>query len=109
MNPVVLVGVILLMMFDHAFTHEHTQRASLVWILYIADVNVIVFHVPMSAFDEYLGEYTRTNRLEDCFRVWTMIRKPKLIAKVFSSTFVVVLNDAADGVVPTLGYYDRSN
>jgi len=76
------------MMLDRAHTHDRAQRASPAWIPYFADVNAIVFHVPISAFDERLDEDPRTNRLGDCFRVWTMICKSELIAKVFSSTFV---------------------
>jgi hypothetical protein len=84
-------------MLDRARTHERAQRASPAWIPYLADVNTIVFHVPISAFDERLDEDRHINRLGDCFRVWTMICKSKLIAKVFSSSpFVVVLGDAAD-------------
>jgi hypothetical protein len=89
--------VLYTMMLARAHIHERAQRASPAWIPYLADANAIVFHVPISAFNERLDEDPRTNRLGDCFRVWTMICKSELIAKVSSLPLsFVVLSDATD-------------
>ncbi|KAH9986756.1 G-protein alpha subunit-domain-containing protein [Russula compacta] len=59
---------------------SRTQRAS--WVPYLMDVDAIVFHVPIYAFDRRLEEDPSVNRLQDSVNVWTMICASQLIKKV---------------------------
>ena len=68
------------------------------------DVNAIVFHVSISAFNEQL-DYEPTYRLQNDLIVWSTLCQSKLITKVPSSlstlhphiSLIRVLRGTADG------------
>lgn len=43
------------------------------WVPYFDDATAIIFLAPISAFDQYLEEDPRTNRIDDSLQLWTMI------------------------------------
>ncbi|KAF8150073.1 guanine nucleotide binding protein, alpha subunit [Crassisporium funariophilum] len=47
------------------------QRHS--WVPYFDDANAIIFVAPVSAFDQYLEEDPRTNRIDDSLQLFTQI------------------------------------
>ncbi|KAF4598482.1 Guanine nucleotide-binding protein subunit alpha-12 [Pleurotus pulmonarius] len=57
-----------------------TQRA--VWIPYFTDVTTILFLAPISAFDEWIYEGHRVNRLEDTYMLWKMLCESRLLTHV---------------------------
>jgi len=51
------------------------------WVPYFDDVDAIIFLAPISAFDQYLAEDRRINRLADSFELWTSVVSNKLLQK----------------------------
>ncbi|EKM54839.1 uncharacterized protein PHACADRAFT_258978 [Phanerochaete carnosa HHB-10118-sp] len=61
------------------------------WVPYFEDATAIIFLAPMSAFDQYLEEDPRTNRIDDSLQLFTTICQNKLLAK---AALVLMLNKA---------------
>ncbi|KAI6037566.1 guanine nucleotide binding protein, alpha subunit [Pisolithus marmoratus] len=59
------------------------------WVPYFDDATAIIFLAPLSAFDQYLEEDGRTNRLDDSLQLFTAICSNKLLKK---SHLVLLLN-----------------
>lgn len=57
-----------------------TQRAA--WIPYFTDVTTILFLAPISAFDEWIHEGRRVNRLQDTYMLWQMLCESRLLTHV---------------------------
>jgi len=66
---------------------SRTQRAA--WVPYFDDVTVIIFIVPLSAFNQVLDENTAVNRLLDTFQLWRTICNSKILAGI---TFIIIFN-----------------
>ncbi|KAF8893616.1 G-protein alpha subunit [Infundibulicybe gibba] len=49
------------------------------WVPYFDDATAIIFLAPISAFDQYLEEDPRTNRIEDSLQLFTAICSNKLL------------------------------
>jgi len=62
------------------------QRHS--WVPYFDDANAIIFVSPMSAFDQYLEEDGRTNRIDDSLQLFTQICSNQLLKKVHLVLFL---------------------
>ncbi|TFK49602.1 G-protein alpha subunit [Heliocybe sulcata] len=62
------------------------QRHS--WIPYFDDANAIIFVAPISAFDQYLEEDPRTNRIDDSLQLFTQICSNPLLKKVHLVLFL---------------------
>lgn len=65
------------------------QRPS--WVPYFEDATAVIFLAPMSAFDQYLEEDPRTNRIDDSLQLFTAVCQNKLLAK---AALVLMLNKA---------------
>jgi len=50
---------------------HRSQRAA--WAPFFDDMDAIIFLAPISCFDQVLEEDNRVNRLEDSYKLWTMI------------------------------------
>ncbi|CAL1705989.1 unnamed protein product [Somion occarium] len=61
------------------------------WVPYFEDATAIIFLAPISAFDQYLEEDPRTNRIDDSLQLFTAIISNKLLAK---AALVLMLNKA---------------
>lgn len=61
------------------------------WVPYFEDATAIIFLAPMSAFDQYLEEDPRVNRIDDSFQLFTAICQNKLLSK---AALVLMLNKA---------------
>ncbi|EGO25997.1 hypothetical protein SERLADRAFT_466917 [Serpula lacrymans var. lacrymans S7.9] len=61
------------------------------WVPYFDDATAIIFLAPISAFDQYLEEDTRTNRIDDSLQLFTAICSNKLLK---NSHLVLLLNKA---------------
>lgn len=59
------------------------------WVPYFDDATAIIFLAPISAFDQYLEEDGRTNRLDDSLQLFTAICSNKLLR---NSHLVLLLN-----------------
>ncbi|KAI5118923.1 hypothetical protein M0805_003747 [Coniferiporia weirii] len=71
------------------------------WVPYFDDATAIIFLAPISAFDQYLEEDPRTNRIDDSLQLFTTICSNKLLK---NTHLVLLLNKAliAAGVGATL-------
>lgn len=49
------------------------------WAPYFDDATAIIFMAPVSAFDQYLEEDPRTNRIDDSLQLFTQICSNKLL------------------------------
>ncbi|KAF8589454.1 guanine nucleotide binding protein, alpha subunit [Ramaria rubella] len=58
------------------------------WIPYFDDANAIIFLAPISAFDQYLDEDLRTNRIDDSLQLFTQICSNPLLKKVHMVLFL---------------------
>ncbi|KAI0694499.1 guanine nucleotide binding protein, alpha subunit [Cytidiella melzeri] len=58
---------------------SRTARAA--WLPYFTDAHAVLFLAPISAFDEFLAEDKRVNRLEDSFLLWQAICKSELLKR----------------------------
>ncbi|KAF9063181.1 guanine nucleotide binding protein, alpha subunit [Rhodocollybia butyracea] len=59
------------------------------WVPYFEDATAIIFLAPISAFDQYLDEDPRTNRIDDSLQLFTAICSNKLLKKAH---LVLMLN-----------------
>jgi len=59
------------------------------WIPYFDDATAIIFLAPISAFDQYLDEDPRTNRIDDSLQLFTAICTSELLKKAH---LVLLLN-----------------
>ncbi|KAG8214129.1 guanine nucleotide binding protein, alpha subunit [Butyriboletus roseoflavus] len=59
------------------------------WVPYFDDATAIIFLAPISAFDQYLEEDSRTNRVDDSLQLFTAICSNKLLK---NSHLVLLLN-----------------
>ncbi|KAG8213278.1 guanine nucleotide binding protein, alpha subunit [Butyriboletus roseoflavus] len=62
------------------------QRHS--WVPYFDDANAIIFVSPISAFDQYLEEDPRTNRIDDSLQLFTQICSNQLLKNVHLVLFL---------------------
>ncbi|KAF5391604.1 hypothetical protein D9757_002532 [Collybiopsis confluens] len=62
------------------------QRHS--WVPYFDDANAIIFVAPVSAFDQYLEEDPRTNRIDDSLQLFTQICSSPLLKNVHLVLFL---------------------
>ncbi|KAF8710142.1 hypothetical protein AX14_010823 [Amanita brunnescens Koide BX004] len=62
------------------------QRHS--WVPYFDDANAIIFVAPVSAFDQYLEEDPRTNRIDDSLQLFTQICSNRLLKSVHLVLFL---------------------
>jgi len=51
------------------------------WVPYFDDARAIIFLAPISAFDQYLDEDPRTNRIDDSLQLFSQICTNKLLRK----------------------------
>ncbi|CAL1716309.1 unnamed protein product [Somion occarium] len=58
------------------------------WIPYFDDANAIIFLAPVSAYDQYLDEDPRTNRIDDSLQLFTDICSNQLLKKVHLVLFL---------------------
>jgi len=59
------------------------------WVPYFDDATAIIFLAPISAFDQYLEEDPRTNRIDDSLQLFTAICSNKLLK---NTHLVLMLN-----------------
>ncbi|KAH9915030.1 G-protein alpha subunit [Epithele typhae] len=59
------------------------------WVPFFDDATAIIFLAPISAFDQYLEEDPRTNRIDDSLQLFTAICANKLLS---SAALVLMLN-----------------
>ncbi|KIJ66946.1 hypothetical protein HYDPIDRAFT_128433 [Hydnomerulius pinastri MD-312] len=90
------------------------QRHS--WVPYFDDANAIIFVSPISAFDQYLEEDPRTNRIDDSLQLFTQICSNQLLKKVHLVLFLNktdILRKKLERGLPVskyiLSYGDRPN
>jgi len=62
------------------------QRHS--WVPFFDDANAIIFMAPVSAFDQYLEEDPRTNRIDDSLQLFTQICSNVLLRSVHLVLFL---------------------
>lgn len=62
------------------------------WVPYFDDATAIIFLAPISAFDQYLEEDPRTNRIDDSLQLFTVICSNKLL----KNTHLVLLLNKTD-------------
>ncbi|EDQ98792.1 Galpha13 [Laccaria bicolor S238N-H82] len=62
------------------------QRHS--WVPYFDDANTIIFVAPVSAFDQYLEEDPRTNKIDDSLQLFTQICSNALLKNVHLVLFL---------------------
>ncbi|KAL0579305.1 hypothetical protein V5O48_002703 [Marasmius crinis-equi] len=58
------------------------------WVPYFDDANAIIFVAPVSAFDQYLEEDPRTNRIDDSLQLFTQICSNPLLKNVHLVLFL---------------------
>ncbi|KAI0031203.1 guanine nucleotide-binding protein [Vararia minispora EC-137] len=58
------------------------------WVPYFDDANAIIFVAPISAFDQYLEEDPRTNRIDDSLQLFTAICSNQLLKNVHLVLFL---------------------
>jgi guanine nucleotide-binding protein subunit alpha len=71
------------------------------WVPYFEEANAIIFVAPISAFDQYLDEDPRTNRIDDSLQLFTTICSNELLKNLHLVLFLnkkdVLQNKLADG------------
>ncbi|KAI0300843.1 G-protein alpha subunit [Russula brevipes] len=72
------------------------------WVPYFDEANAIIFVAPISAFDQYLDEDPRTNRIDDSLQLFTAICSNQLLKNLHLVLFLnktdVLQNKLANGV-----------
>lgn len=58
------------------------------WVPYFDDANAIIFLAPISAYDQYLDEDPKINRVDDSLQLFTQICKNPLLKKVHMVLFL---------------------
>ncbi|KAI0272166.1 G-alpha-domain-containing protein [Russula aff. rugulosa BPL654] len=71
------------------------------WVPYFEEANAIIFVAPISAFDQYLDEDPRTNRIDDSLQLFTTICSNQLLKNLHLVLFLnktdVLQNKLANG------------
>lgn len=93
---------------------HRSQRAA--WAPYFDDMNAIIFLAPISCFDQVLEEDRKVNRLEDSFKLWTMIVSNPLLKHtnliLFLNKIDILRTKLASGIKlrdHVVSYGDRPN
>jgi hypothetical protein len=72
------------------------------WVPYFDEANAIIFVAPISAFDQYLEEDPRTNRIDDSLQLFTTICSNQLLKNLHLVLFLnktdVLQNKLDNGV-----------
>ncbi|KAI0267725.1 G-alpha-domain-containing protein [Gloeopeniophorella convolvens] len=72
------------------------------WVPYFDEANAIIFVAPISAFDQYLEEDPRTNRIDDSLQLFTTICSNPLLKNIHLVLFLnktdVLQNKLASGL-----------
>ncbi|KAI9511003.1 G-alpha-domain-containing protein [Russula earlei] len=72
------------------------------WVPYFDEANAIIFVAPISAFDQYLEEDPRTNRIDDSLQLFTAICSNQLLKNLHLVLFLnktdILQNKLANGV-----------
>jgi hypothetical protein len=68
---------------------QRGQRPS--WIPFFDDATALIFLAPISAFDQYLAEDARVNRIDDSLQLWTLVCTNRLLHR---AALVLLLNKA---------------
>ncbi|KZT51604.1 guanine nucleotide binding protein, alpha subunit [Calocera cornea HHB12733] len=91
---------------EHRFTPPSTEREPAEWVIYdvggtrgqrpkwvpyFEDAQAIIFLAPVSAFDQFLAEDRKVNRLADSFQLFEHICKQELLK---GSSIILFLNKA---------------
>ncbi|QRV74968.1 G-protein alpha subunit [Ceratobasidium sp. AG-Ba] len=63
-----------------------SQRAH--WAPYFEDATAIIFLAPISAYDQYLEEDPKTNRIDDSLQLWTQITSSPILKYVHLVIFL---------------------
>ncbi|KAJ3830062.1 guanine nucleotide-binding protein [Lentinula raphanica] len=63
----------------HLFDVGGARGQRHTWVPYFDDANAIIFVAPVSAFDQYLEEDPRTNRIDDSLQLFTQICSSPLL------------------------------
>lgn len=58
------------------------------WVPYFEEATAIIFLAPISAFDQYLEEDGRTNRIDDSLQLFTLICSNPLLKNVHLVLFL---------------------
>ncbi|TDL19939.1 guanine nucleotide binding protein alpha subunit [Rickenella mellea] len=72
----------------HLFDVGGARGQRHTWVPYFDDANAIIFIAPVSAFDQYLEEDPRVNRINDSLQLWTQICSNELLKKVHLVLFL---------------------
>ncbi|KAH9960924.1 G-alpha-domain-containing protein [Russula dissimulans] len=71
------------------------------WVPYFEEANAIIFVAPISAFDQYLDEDPRTNRIDDSLQLFTAICSNQLLKNLHLVLFLnktdILQNKLANG------------
>ncbi|CAA7263251.1 unnamed protein product [Cyclocybe aegerita] len=93
---------------------HRSQRAA--WAPYFDDMDAIIFLAPISCFDQVLEEDHKVNRLEDSFKLWTMIVSNQLLKNtnliLFLNKIDILRTKLASGIKLrdyVVSYQDRPN
>jgi len=72
----------------HLFDVGGARGQRHTWVPYFDDANAIIFVAPVSAFDQYLEEDPRTNRIDDSLQLFTQICSSPLLKNVHLVLFL---------------------
>ncbi|TCD65139.1 hypothetical protein EIP91_003032 [Steccherinum ochraceum] len=72
----------------HLFDVGGARGQRHTWIPFFDDANAIIFLAPVSAYDQYLEEDPRTNRIDDSLQLFTQICSNPLLKKVHLVLFL---------------------
>ncbi|KAF9533893.1 guanine nucleotide-binding protein [Crepidotus variabilis] len=72
----------------HLFDVGGARGQRHTWVPYFDDANAIIFVAPVSAFDQYLEEDPRTNRIDDSLQLFTQICSNALLKSVHLVLFL---------------------
>ncbi|KDQ57357.1 hypothetical protein JAAARDRAFT_35986 [Jaapia argillacea MUCL 33604] len=100
----------------HLFDVGGARGQRHIWVPFFDDANAIIFVAPISAFDQYLEEDPKTNRIDDSLQLFTQICSDPLLKKVHLVLFLnkidVLRSKLANGVQVTkyiTSYAPREN
>ncbi|KAG7089367.1 hypothetical protein E1B28_011057 [Marasmius oreades] len=72
----------------HLFDVGGARGQRHTWVPFFDDANAIIFVAPVSAFDQYLEEDPRTNRIDDSLQLFTQICSNPLLKNVHLVLFL---------------------
>ncbi|KDR76482.1 hypothetical protein GALMADRAFT_246854 [Galerina marginata CBS 339.88] len=94
----------------------HRSQVRAAWAPYFDDMDAIIFLAPISCFDQVLEEDHKVNRLEDSFKLWTMIVSNPLLKNtniiLFLNKIDILRTKLASGIKLkdyVISYGDRPN